>query len=178
MIPFPNKKYDIIYADPAWEMPNRRLGGGDISLNYSTMTMQEISDLPVMDIAKDDSLLFMWVVSLHLPKCIEIGIDWGFQYKTIVFNWHKQMPIQTIYTMAETEICLLFKRGKIPQPRGKHNIRQFLSCKRGSNSVKPLEIKHRITEMFPTQSKIELFARPSPLFKGLDDGWDYWGNEV
>jgi N6-adenosine-specific RNA methylase IME4 len=67
---------------------------------------------------------------------------------------------------------LIGKRGKIPQPRGARNIRQFVSEMRGEHSAKPEEVRTRIEQMFPTQRKLELFARkPSP-------GWDVWGNEV
>ena len=109
---------------------------------------------------------------IHHEK-FEMGV-----YITVGFMWDKQLPLQGNYTMATCEMCLIFKKGKIPQPRGKRNIRQFLSVKRGKHSAKPLQVRHRITEMFPTQSKIELFARPLPMFKDVDDDWDYWGNEV
>ena len=180
MIPFPDKRYDIIYADPPWQDKGllrngvRTYQASDI---YPTMSQQDICNLPVPTIVSDDCLLFLWTISGHLPESIEMGNLWGFEYKAIGFVWYKHAPIKACYTMSDCELCLIFKRGKIPQPRGKRNIRQFLSCKRGRHSEKPLEIKHRITEMFPTQSKIELFARPdTPLFP--DTQWDYWGNEV
>lgn len=34
--------------------------------------------------------------------------------------------------------------------------------------------------MFPTQNKIELFARPKSnlqSFMGIEDNWSYWGND-
>lgn len=40
------------------------------------------------------------------------------------------------------------------------------------HSEKPTAVRDRITEMFPTQKKIELFAR------NKTEGWDFWGNEV
>ena len=186
MIPFPDKKYDIIYADPAWDYEQRLVNknrgrhtdNGAID-HYATMSIDDIIGLPVQSIASNDCLLFLWATSPRLPDCIKTGESWGFSYITVGFVWHKGIkPLMGNYTMSECEMCLVFKRGKIPQPRGKRNIRQFLSCKKGGHSVKPLEIKNRITEMFPTQSKIELFARPLPLFKQLSDDWDYWGSEV
>ena len=176
---FPDKKYDIIYADPPWKYKGARIGtGSHVETPYPEMTIAELCDLPVSDIADDDCLLFMWVISQELHNAIDVAKAWGFKYTTIGFVWDKHNPTISYYTLGQCEICLIFKKGKIPKPRGKRNMRQFLSCKKGGHSVKPLEIQHRITEMFPTQSKIELFARPSPLFKGLEDGWDYWGNEV
>ena len=174
--PFPDKKYDIIYADPAWEDKGKLMSGSRIENHYPTMPLDDICALSVQDIAKDDCLLFMWTTGVNLFDSKDVGAAWGFEYSAVGFVWDKQNPVVACYTMSDCEFCLIFKRGRIPQPRGKRNIRQFLSCKKGAHSVKPLEIQHRITEMFPTQSKIELFARPMELTK--IDGWDYWGNEV
>ena len=173
MIPFPDKKYDIIYADPPWHFNDDQL-----SANYQSMDYFQLCMLPIHKISNDNCLLFLWVVSPELDQGLIVGKSWGFDYKTVAFVWEKQARNPGNYTMSQCELCLVFKKGNIPQPRGKRNINQFLSVKRGKHSVKPLEVRDRITEMFPTQSKIELFARPSPLFKVLDDGWDAWGNEV
>ena len=103
---------------------------------------------------------------------IEVGKSWGFDYKTVAFVWDKQLPVYRNYTMSQCELCLVFKSGRIPSPRGKRNIKQFLSCRRGRHSDKPDQIRHGIMEMFPEQSKIELFARQR------FPGWDCWGNEI
>ena len=182
-IPFPDKKYDIIYADPAWDYGSGELIGqsgvsSQVKNHYQVTSFEMLSKFPISGICNVDCLLFLWVISPELDRCIQVGKAWGFKFKTVAFVWDKQLNIPSHYTVSQCEICLVFKRGKIPQPRGKRNIHQFLSCQRGGHSVKPLQIKHRITEMFPTQAKIELFARPLPMFKGLEDGWDAWGNEA
>jgi N6-adenosine-specific RNA methylase IME4 len=74
--------------------------------------------------------------------------------------------------MSQVELCLIFKKGRIPKPRGSRNIRQFLSETRREHSRKPEEVRQRINEMFPTQSKLEMFARTTT------EGWDVWGNET
>ena len=186
MIPFPDKRYDIIYADPPWDYEmsmstNKDKTIWDASSNkiYSTMDNMEVSLLPVQEIANEDCLLFMWVVSPKLKDGIIAGESWGFKYITVAFIWEKQgNSLAGNYTMSQCELCLVFKRGRIPQPRGKRNIRQFLSCKRGRHSDKPDEVRHRITEMFPAQSKIELFARVNDRLFPPMEGWDYWGNEA
>lgn len=76
------------------------------------------------------------------------------------------------YTLSQTEFVLAFKKGKFPQPRGARNVRQFIQVHRGEHSVKPVEVIDGITKMFPTQEKIELFAR------NKYDGWDSWGLET
>ena len=63
------------------------------------------------------------------------------------------------YTLSQCELCLVFKRGKIPRPRGSRNVRQLVSAPRGPHSAKPDEVRRRIGLMFPEQRKIELFAR-------------------
>lgn len=71
------------------------------------------------------------------------------------------------YTLSQTEFCLVFKKGKIPTPRGARNVRQLISIPRGAHSEKPEAVIAGITKMFPKQKKIELFARKN-----------YWGLEI
>ena len=73
--------------------------------------------------------------------------------------------------MSQCELCLVFKRGKIPEPRGARNVKQYVEAERGRHSTKPEEVRRRISDMFPTQKKIELFARVSA------EGWEAWGLE-
>ena len=186
MIPFPKKKYEIIYADPPWQYNMGGMKGSsggkwdcNADKHYSSLPTKNICEFPVADISADNCLLFMWIVSPMLEDALEVGRAWGFAYKQIAFVWHKDsQPVAGYYTLTQCEHCLVFKKGCIPQPRGVKNIEQFILCRRGKHSVKPLMVKDSIAKMFPTQSKIELFARPAPLFKDLSDGWDYWGNEV
>ena len=172
----PNKKYSIIYSDPAWDYKgqkqhNKKESNKSVIDHYPTLTLKELKNIKVETITEDDCLLFMWTSSPHLDQAIDLGKSWGFNYITIAFVWDKQKVNPSYYTMSQVEICLLFKKGKIPQPRGKRNIRQFISSCREKHSKKPDEIRDRINEMFPEQSKIELFARDTYI------GWDKWGNE-
>ena len=107
-----------------------------------------------------------------LKEGIEVMEAWGFKYATIAFVWHKQRTNPGHYTMSECEICLVGKHGTIPNPRGARNVKQFLSEMRGRHSAKPNEIRTRIETMFPTQNKIELFARIK------SEGWDVMGFEI
>lgn len=172
------KKYEIIYADPAWQYKTKEslaktsILNGELNTHYGTMTIDELGGLPLESISDKNSMLFMWVVSPMLDDGIELMKKWGFKYSTIAFIWHKQRSNPGHYTMSECEICLVGRRGKIPTPRGARNVRQFLSEMRGKHSAKPTEIRNRIELMFPTQTKLEMFARQSA------EGWDAWGNEV
>tara|TARA_B100000315_G_C14055760_1_gene353960 strand:- start:130 stop:462 length:333 start_codon:yes stop_codon:yes gene_type:complete len=97
---------------------------------------------------------------------------WGFNWATVAFAWDKQKVNPGWYTMSQVELCLVGKIGRIPQPRGARNVRQFISELRTAHSAKPNHVRTMIEWMFPTQRKIELFARSE------QPGWDVWGNEV
>lgn len=89
MIPFPNKKYSVIYADPPWSYA----AGGkkrNVTRHYHTMTPEDIFDLPVQDIADDDCLLFLWATFPNLEVALETIKRWGFTYKTAAFVWVKR----------------------------------------------------------------------------------------
>jgi len=183
MIPFPNKKYEIIYADPPWSYENKTDCGGQrgsftnhISKQYNTMSFNDIYNLPVKTIADKNCLLFLWVVSPNLIEGIETGKQWGFKYKTIAFIWNKIHLLPGSYTMSQCELCLVFKKGNIPSPRGSRNIKQYfeqsITKKRIRHSEKPHEIRYRIEQLFPQQRKIELFARSKY------PEWDVWGDEA
>ena len=182
MIPFPKKKYDIIYCDPPWRYKRHQYASRSKYEHrpddqYNTMSFQELSDMPIKDITKDNCVLFMWAVSPLLKECIEVGESWGLKYITVGFVWYKHYPLQGHYTMPDCELCLIFKKGKIPKPKGETNIPQFVSCRKSKHSSKPIEVRYRIDKIFPSQDKIELFARPTSMDKQYFD-WDYWGNEV
>lgn len=177
--PLPDKKYSIIYADPPWDYKGQRQhtgakgkdsGGAD--KHYPTVKLNDLKALDVAGITEQDALLFMWVSSPHLDQGLDLLVAWGFRYATVAFVWYKEATNPGFYTMSQCEICLVGKRGKIPQPRGARNIRQFLSEKRGRHSQKPDEIRKRIEQMFPFHQRIELFSRDN------HPGWDVWGNEV
>jgi len=142
------------------------------NFKYPTLKIKELIKIPLREIAKDDCLLFMWVTSPHLEQGIKLGTTWGFEYKTVAFVWDKMSHNPGQYTLSYCELCLVFKRGRIPRPRGARNVKQLVRAPRGEHSEKPIEVLRGIEKMFPTQKKIELFARQR------QDNWDVWGLDV
>jgi N6-adenosine-specific RNA methylase IME4 len=76
-IPFPNKKYQIIYADPPWSYYNDSSAKQDCTTirgmrrpPYPVMSSKAICELPVSQIADDNAILFIWTTDYHLSKCI------------------------------------------------------------------------------------------------------------
>ena len=184
--PLPNKTYSIIYADPPWHYNGKMQfdKSGTVKKNpnwekdifissacfkYPTLPTKELMTLPIDEISEDDALLFMWATNPHLEQAILLGKAWGFDYKTVAFVWNKMNHNPGQYTLSYCELCLLFKRGRIPRPRGARNVKQLLEEPRKKHSQKPEEVANRINRMFPEQSKIELFARAQR------SDWDVWG---
>jgi N6-adenosine-specific RNA methylase IME4 len=128
--------------------------------------------IPIWEICNEDCLLFMWVTNPHLEQGIELARAWGFEYRTVAFVWDKMVHNPGKYTMSYCELCLVFKKGRIPTPRGARNIKQLIRQPRSNHSEKPLEVLKAIEKMFPSQKRIELFARHKPK------GWDVWGLDV
>ena len=183
----PERRYSIVYADPPWDykgqLQHAGVGSGDSGgavRHYPTVTLPELKTLPVRTIAADDSLLFLWATNPHLDQAIDLGKAWGFAWATVAFVWDKVRVNPGFYTMSQCELCLVFKRGRIPKPRGARNVRQLITERRRAHSRKPEEVRRRIDAMFPDLPKVELFARPETDLSadGTPNGWDAWGLEA
>ena len=187
--PLPDKKYQVIYADPPWDYGGKmqydkttiksenvgfekKIFISSATFKYPTLKLNQLKELNVASISDDDCILFMWTTGPQMANSIELGVAWGFEYKTVAFVWDKMIHNPGRYTLSQTEFVLAFKKGKFPQPRGARNIKQYVQSRRGIHSVKPLEVIDGITKMFPQQEKIELFARNNYT------GWDNWGLEI
>ena len=182
----PDNRFSIIYADPPWDYKgkmqySRPAFDGDPTAvatsaaiwQYPTLPTRELAKIPVEFIAEDDALLFMWATSPFLDQAIELGAAWGFDYKTVAFVWDKLKHNPGRYTISQCELCLVFKRGRIPGPRGITNARQLVRHQREQHSKKPDCVRDTIAKMFPWHNRVELFARGGVA----KDGWTFWGNQ-
>ena len=178
--PLPNRRYSVLYADPPWDYKGQLQHGGEgrgdsggAVRHYPTIRLRDLKRLDMGSVAEQNCLLFLWSTSPHLDQAIELGKAWGFEWATVAFIWDKIRVNPGFYTMSQYEMCLVFKRGTIPQPRGARNIRQSVTERRGLHSQKPDEVRDRIHAMFPDVRKLELFAsRP------VGAGWDSWGLDI
>ena len=177
MIPFPNKKYSVIYADPPWSYQDKRCNGNAAD-HYPTMRIDDICSLPVHDIAADNCVLFLWATYPMIKEALRVIEAWGFKYKSIGFQWIKQNRSGTGYflgighwTRGNTEACLIGVKGK--PKRVSNGVSQLIFAPLREHSRKPDIVRDKIRElMWEEQSYIELFARSTTT------GWDVWGNEI
>jgi len=175
---FPNRRYQIIYADPPWSFNFRNRAGLSETAKaalYNTMRPDDIINLPVKAIANDNCALFLWVMDSQLPLAFKVITSWGFEYKTVAFTWAK-LAKNTFHfgggnwTRSNPEQCLLATKGHIT--RVSASVRQLVIEPRREHSRKPDRIRADIVELVGDLPRIELFARQKT------EGWDVWGDEV
>ena len=180
MIPFPNKRYNIIYADPPWSYNvwSEKSKGRSVMQHYDVMSKKDILELPVPFICEDNCVLFLWATEPCLPQALELMSHWGFEYKTFAFTWVKRCRVSTDkffmglghWTRSNPEMCLLGTRGSIK--RVSKSVRELIDSPLREHSRKPDEARDRIVELVGDLPRIELFARQQ------FPGWDAWGNEI
>lgn len=184
------KKYDVIYADPAWKYGSKELYGDKtkegkrenrfrkLERMYDTMNLDDIKQLPVKNMIGKNAACFLWVTDSHLKEGIDVLESWGFKYKTIAFVWVKKTNKGNNYvnfapwTLKSSEICLLGIRGTMGKLKTNNTVRQLIEAERTKHSKKPKEARERIEQIFADVNRIELFARENHF------SWDAWGNEV
>ena len=180
MIPFPDKKYSIIYDDPPWSYSDSGCSGA-AAAQYATMSINELKQLPVNPagggIAADDCVLFMWATYPKMQEALDLIEAWGFKYKSIAFQWIKQNRSGNGYffglgrwTRGNTEPCLIAIKGK--PKRISAGVGQLVFSPLRRHSQKPAEVREKIVELMGDLPRIELFAREAA------PGWDVWGNEA
>lgn len=181
MIPFPDKKYDIIYADPPVELLRQGLQrerGRALPHHDGRRNMQVTRQRRGGGgIASDNCILFMWATYPMMKEALKVIEAWGFTYKSIAFQRVKQNRSGNGYffglgrwTRGNTEPCLLAVKGK--PKRISASVGQLVFSPLRRHSQKPDEVRDRIVELMGDLPRIELFARETA------PGWDSWGNEV
>src|SRR5262245_48159757 len=113
--------FGTILADPPWQFANRtgKMAPEHRRLHrYTTMTNEDISKLPIQDIAARRSDLYLWVPNALLAEGLEAMRKWGFTYKTNIV-WYKVRkdggPDRRgvgFYYRNVTELILFGTRGK------------------------------------------------------------------
>jgi N6-adenosine-specific RNA methylase IME4 len=175
MISLPFKKYKIILADPPWQYQDSGCNG-NCEDHYVTMSIKDLCALPIKDLADDDCVLFLWATYPMLKEALMLIEAWGFEYKSIAFQWVKKNKggIGNFYglgrwTRGNTEPCFIATKGK--PKRVSESVFQIIEAPLREHSRKPDVVRKKIVELLGDLPRIELFARDS------FDGWDVWGNE-
>ena len=176
--------YDVIYADPPWNYPQQRPGGmNNAADHYDVMTLDDIAALPEWGLLNNPGVVFMWATSPLLAESIKLGEMLGLHYRGIEFVWVKTKKdgspmgaagIRPSIVKPLTELVLGFsnKRTGRPLPLSSESVVQTVFAPKREHSRKPDEVAERIESLYPSASKLEMFARTTR------PGWDVFGNEV
>ena len=167
----PNGKYNVIYADPPWQYTFGFDIHGAADRHYSTLSITELCNLPIKDLAEDNAVLFLWTTSPKLFDSYEVIKAWGFDYKTS-FVWDKVKHVMGHYNSVRHEFLLLCVRGSFPKQSDTLHDSVIEIERSDEHSEKPEYFRQLIEDMYPISKRIELFARQRA------EGWDAWGNEL
>ncbi|MCG3176791.1 MAG: hypothetical protein MOGMAGMI_01755 [Candidatus Omnitrophica bacterium] len=172
--------FKTILADPPWQFSNRT---GKMApehrrlLRYSTMSLQQIAELPVSRLVAESAHLYLWVPNALILEGLEVMKRWGFTYKTNLV-WYKTRKDGGpdgrgvgFYFRNVTELILFGIRGRMRtlQP-GRRQV-NLLSSRKREHSRKPDEL-YDIIEQCSPGPYLELFARNQRR------RWSQWGNEI
>lgn len=178
-------KYSTIVADPPW--PIRWSGGGawktngrgerhrnkrhGVPLDYPTMSVQAICDLPVAELAEPDAVLWLWVTDRFALEGAGAAVAraWGFEPLRFLV-WEKNTIQMGNCPRGAHELAIACTRGKsIFTRKDVRSVQKWAAPKR--HSAKPDGFYDLALTCSPGPY-LEMFARTQRL------GWDTWGNEA
>lgn len=177
--------YDVILADPATKFQTFSAAGQGKGpdAHYPTMTWEELGELPVSQLGRGDTILFMWACWPTLRESIALLEQWGFRYVT-GGAWHKRTKhgksaFGCGYVLrSATEPYLI---GTLGSPLTSNSVRgvietedlDVIDAEARGHSRKPDEQYDYCNRLSPRALRfVELFARQAY------PGWDSWGNQV
>lgn len=164
-----NMRYDMLVADPPWSKNQK--GARGAQKHYDLMSMDEILNLPVGDLTKDNAVCWLWVTNSTINEGYDVLRKWGFDPKSILtwFKFRPQLGLG-VYLRNDTEHVLLGVKGKMPIQV--HNQPSWFIAPTARHSEKPTEFFSIAERCYPEGKRLELFARRR------QPGWDCWGNEI
>ena len=177
-------KFSTLVIDPPWNQgktgkrkvrPNQ-----GVTLDYDTMTKNELMEMPVNQIAKENAFIFLWATNSKDKKTgepvLRMSFDlldaWGFEFYTMI-TWDKKTgpcpfgPFQIV-----TEYILFGYKGKCSFKKDKLGfMKNIFSEASLMHSVKPDSFYRSIVEI-TDGDRIDIFSRQNR------EGFFSWGNEV
>jgi len=168
----PKGKYRVIYADPPWPVGSITMDKwkSPIEDKYPTMSIEDIGNLPINELAADECSLFLWTTHTFLPDALRLIDIWGFLYFCCI-TWDKGNGWTQNGFHKRTEFLLYAYKGGINVDQYGQAIPTIITEPSTKHSKKPDTIRELIKNKTP-EPRLEMFARD------IYDGWVCWGNEV
>jgi len=169
----PDETYRTVVLDPPWDMDKiertERPQQGTY-LDYPTMDIDEIQDLPVDDLAADSGAhVYLWTTQKHLPTALECLESWGARYECTL-TWVKPTGVAPFSWQYNTEHVLFARFGDGLQ-LDQQGLQLSFEAPVTEHSEKPDVFYERARQASPGP-RLNMFARRQR------DGFDVWGDEV
>lgn len=180
--------YRTIVADPPWRVHrppswagktgNGRKGSGpNQPMSYETLSVAEISELPVADLASSVCHLYLWTINRYVEQSYSVVRAWGFEPSTLLV-WAKTprgLGAGGLFALT-TEYVLFARKGK-DGPLEHRSDSSWFNWTRPEMLTGPMHSRKPeafldLVESVSPGPYLELFARRQRL------GWDTWGNEA
>ncbi|ANC31455.1 MT-A70 family methyltransferase [Isoptericola dokdonensis] len=179
-LPATDGGFKTILADPPWRFTNRtgKVAPEHRRLDrYSTLTVDEIAEIPVATSAADDAHLYLWVPNALLPDGLRVMEAWGFRYVSHIV-WAKRRKDGGpdgrgvgFYFRNVTELLLFGVRGSMRTLAPARSQVNMIETRKREHSRKPDE-QYDLIERCSPGPFLELFARYP------QEGWTAWGDEA
>jgi N6-adenosine-specific RNA methylase IME4 len=179
----PDRRYDVILADPPWSYYGQQDKWGAAAKFYATAPDEAIVRLPIPELLDDRGVLFLWATSPRLDVAMACLAAWRLHFRGVAFVWVKSRKdggpigaqgVRPSIVKPTAEYVLAASRvGKgRPMKLGDEGVSNVILAPRRAHSQKPDEITASIERLYPEARRLELFARTER------PGWDAWGDEV
>lgn len=186
--------YRTIVADPPWVQDRGPAFGGRANdtrtarevgtttattsgaLSYPTLSVAQISALPVAGFSAADAHLYLWVTNRYVTDGPVIARAWGFEPITLL-TWCKPpmgMGLGGAFVQTTEHVWFCRRGREVRTARADSSWWQWRRPSEGrarKHSAKP-DAFFDVVESVSPAPRLELFARRRRL------GWDAWGNEV
>lgn len=168
-LPKPDGKFNVIVADPPWKYEKRVEDGTHRArLLYPEMDTAAICALPVLKLAEENCILWLWTTNAFMRDAFAVLDAWGFKDKTIL-TWAKDKMGCGDWLRGKTEHCIMAIRGKPVVTLT--NQTTLLNGPLREHSRKPDEFFELVEQLCPG-TRLEMFAREKR------NGWQAWGAET
>jgi N6-adenosine-specific RNA methylase IME4 len=178
------KRYDIVYADPAWKHygdPDKNAACGK---HFKCITLKKLEALPVKEIMMPKSVLFCWVTCPQAFQQMSVISKWGLHFRGIPYIWVKTRKdgklingqgVPPTFVKPTSELLTAWTTNKHGRPFPILDLSQAQvqpHPRQGRYGRKPPIIRGLLVELCGERPRIELFARERV------EGWDAIGFEV
>jgi N6-adenosine-specific RNA methylase IME4 len=181
--PLPDKKFDIVYADPPWFYYGSPIKDAAAAKHYPLMSQEELAALPIRRIMNRRAVLFLWATGPRLHFALDLIRSWQLYYRGVAYVWVKVnrdgkiikgQGIPPTFTKPTTEFVLAATTNETGRPFPLHDLAQaqVVLAPRSEHSRKPAIFRHMIEQLCGDRPRLEMFSRDAA------PGWDVWGAEV